>query len=350
VLTPQTVGCGTPAIACDARGRVYLSWLEQVGPDRELRFLQFLYAAPYGQPTTLTSPVDAPTAPAITAAGNGHAYVLWADLGSGKHIVYASRFDPDSGMSVRFPIGPNSAYSQPAISAVVDTAGVLHSVWQVSPGAGSEIHYQRRGPTGRPSPRDTTLDALGDGLQNPRIALDPQGGVHVAYERAAADGQQVRYKRRHPELGWDHRATQVSDASDITTGSIELLPTSNGNLTVTWLGYDGAQLALRECVRTLDATPLTAVESLPAGSSALLLAAGPNPLRAGQLLELSGLALKPGAAVDLLDAAGRRLVSLRADERGVARLSAERTRTLAPGLYFARLRDGAAIGRVVVLR
>jgi immune inhibitor A len=350
VLTPQTEGCAAPAIACDARGRVYLSWLEQLGSDRQLRFLQFLYAAPYGQPTTLTAPVDAPTAPAITAAGNGHAYVLWADLGTGRHIIYGSRFHPDSGMSARFPIGPNSAYSQPSVSAVVDTAGVLHTVWQVSPGAGSEIHYQRRGLTGHPSPRDTTLDALGDGLQNPRIALDPQGGVHVAYERSAADGQQVRYKRRHPELGWDHRATQVSDASDVTTGSIELLPTSNGNLTVTWLGYDGVELGLRERVRTLDGTPVTAVESLPAGPSALLLFAGPNPLHAGQLLELSGLALKPGAAVDLMDAAGRRLVSLRADERGVAHLSAERTRTLAPGLYFARLRDGAAMGRVVVLR
>jgi hypothetical protein len=231
----------------------------------------------------------------------------------------------------------------------VDSNGVLHTVWQVSPGAGSEIHYQRRGLTGRPSPRDTTLDALGDGLQNPRIALDPQGGVHVAYERSSADGQQVRYKHRNPQLGWDHRATQVSDASDVTTGSIELLPTSSGNITVTWLGYDGTELALRERVRTLDGTLLTAVESLPAGPSALLLAAGPNPLRAGQPLALSGLALKPGAAVDLMDAAGRRLVSLRADDRGVARISAERTRTLAPGLYFARLRDGAAMGRVVVL-
>lgn len=349
VLTPQTEGCAAPAIACDARGRVYLSWLEQVGSDRELRFLQFLYAAPYGQPTTLTAPVDAPTAPAITAAGDGHAYVLWADLGTGKHIVYASRFSPDSGMSARFAVGPASAYAQPAVSAVVETTGVLHAVWQVSPGSGSEIHYQRRGLTGRPSPRDTTLDALGDGLQNPRIAIDPQGGVHVAYERSVADGQQVRYKRRHPQLGWDHRATQVSEASDFTTGSIELLPISSGNVTVTWLGYDGVVQGLRERVRTLDGAQVTSVETRPAVPSALLLAAGPNPLRAGQPLELAGLALRPGAVVDLMDAAGRRLVSLRADDRGVARLPADRTRTLAPGLYFARVRDGAATGRVVVL-
>ena len=349
VLTPQTEGCSAPAIACDARGRVFIAWLEQLGSDRELRFLNFLYATPYGQPTTLTAPVDAPTAPAITAAGDGHAYVLWADLGANRHIVLASRFHPDSGMSAPFPVAPPTAYAQPAVSTVVDSSGVLHTVWQVSPGVGSEIHYQRRGLTGRPAPRDTTLDVLGDGLQNPRIALDPQGGVHVAYERSVADGQQVRYKRRHPQLGWDQRATLVSDESDLSASTIELLPTSPGNLSVTWLGFDGVEQGLRERVRVLDGTLVTAVESRTDVVRALL-AAGPNPLRAGQALALSGGALRPGAAVDLMDASGRRLVELRADERGVAWLPAERTRALVPGLYFARVRDGSASGRVVVIR
>jgi immune inhibitor A len=349
LLTPQTNGCTAPAIACDDRGRVFLAWMELVGGERELRFLQFLYSAPFGQPVTLTAPVDAPTAPAITAAGDGHAYVLWSDLGAGRHIVFASRFHPDSGMSARFPVGPNSAYGQPSVSAVVESSGVLHAVWQVSPGAGSEIHYQRRGLTGFPNPRDTTLDALGDGLQNPRIALDPMGGVHVAYERSMADAQQVRYKRRHPVLGWDHRATRVSDASDLTTSTIELLPTSPGNVSITWLGYDGVAQGLRESVRTWDGGIVTAVDP-DAGAAPPPLFAGPNPLRAGQALELSGLALRPGASVDLFDASGRRLAELRADARGVARLAAERTNALAPGLYFARVRGTAAAGRIVVLR
>src|SRR5262249_29003005 len=154
--------------------------------------------------------------PAVTAAGDGHAYVLWPDRGSGSHVLYACRFNPDSGLSARFRLTPSTAYAQPAVSAVVDTTGVLYSVWQVNPGSGTEIHFQRRRPTGRPSPRDSTIDVLGDGLQNPRIALDPLGGMHVAYERTLGSGQEVRYKRWRADLGWDERATEVSDPNDVS--------------------------------------------------------------------------------------------------------------------------------------
>jgi len=349
VITPVTEGCLNPAIAADAKGRVFVAWLELVGRHRELRFMQFLYATPYGQPTSLTVPTDVPAAPAITAAGDGHAYVLWPDLGFPPANVYACRFHPDSGMSARFTIGPNSAFARPAVAAAVDSGGVLHTVWQVSPGAGSEIHYQRRPPSGRPSPRDTTLDALGDDLLNPRIALDPMGGLHVAYERSITDGQQVRYKRFHPVLGWDHRATEVSDANDVTASGIQLLPTSNGNVTVVWVGYDGVRQRLRERVRELDGSLVTDVAPAPS-PAAVALGLGPNPLRPGRALRLSGGGLAAGDAVELIDAAGRRVLETRAGEDGRAEFAADRTAPLPAGLYFARVRARGAVARVVVVR
>jgi hypothetical protein len=349
VLTNAPGGCLTPAIAADARGRVYLSWLESVDSRPQLRFMQFLYGTPYGQAVTLTIGSDLPTPPTVTAAGSGHAYVLWPDLGSGTNIIYACRFHPDSGLSARFRLTPQTLSSQPALSATVDTTGVLYSVWQVSPGAGSEIHYQRRQLVGRPSTRDTTLEALGDALQNPRIALDPAGGIHVAYERSVPGGQQVRYKVWRPGLGWDNRATEVSDASDQSASYIQLLPTSLGNVTLLWTGYDGQSQRLRVRDRNLDGTLVTDVPELP-NRRALAFAAGPNPLRAGQALEFSGAALRAGDVVELLDAAGRRVALAAADAAGRARLERGATAPLAPGLYFANVRGSAARGRVVVLR
>ena len=348
VLTPVTDGCSTPAIAADARGRIYLAWLELVLGRQELRFMRFLHQAPYGQPTSLTSVLDGPGAPAVTAAGDGRAYVLWADRGSGTHIVYGCRFHPDSGLSARVRIAPATAYAQSAVSAAVDSTGVLHTVWQVSPGAGGEIHYQRRAPTGRPTPRDTTLDVLGDGLQNPRIVLDPANGLHVAYERSVPSGQQVRYKRWSPTLGWDHRATEVSDLSDITMSGIELMPTSPGNVTVSWIGYDGAALRLRERVRQLDGSLVTDAP-ISGPPTRVALSSGPNPLRAGQPLEFSGSAVSAGAVVELFDAAGRAVGRATADDAGRVRFAAEATRSLAAGLYFASVRGSEARGRVVVL-
>jgi len=341
--------CLAPAIAADAKGRVYMTWLQVVNDTTTLRFMQFLYSAPYGTPKTVTVAGDLPAAPAVTAAGDGHAYVLWPDRGSGIHVIYGCRFAPDSGLTARFRLGPVSAYSQPAVSAVLDSSGVLYSAWQVSPGSGGEIHFQKRPLIGRPSPRDTTLDALGNGLQSPRIALDPTGGIHVAYERAVATGAEVRYKRWRPVLGWDVRATQVTDDNDLSATCIDLLPTSLGNVDVTWIGFDGTNQRLRERLRTLDGALVTSVDGPPM-APALALTAGPNPLHAGQPLELRGGAVAEGDWIELVDAAGRRVVEARAVASGLARIGADATRSLPPGLYFVRVRGSAARGRLVVLR
>jgi hypothetical protein len=348
-MTSAPEGCLTPAIAADARGRVFLSWLEIVSGHPYIKFLEFLYGAPYGQPVTVTTTADLPTPPTLTAAGDGHAYLIWPDQGSGPLVINACRFQPDSGLSARFLLTPQSSPSEPSVSAVVDTNGVLYSVWQVSPGAGSEIHFQRRQPAGRPSMRDTTLDALGDALQNPRIALDPAGGIHVAYQRSANGGENVRYKLWRPQLGWDNRAAQVSDEADLTSSNIELLPTSLGNVSVLWIGYDGVSQHLRVRDRSLDGTFVTAVPDTP-DRHAPSFTAGPNPLRAGQALEFSGARLHAGDVVELVDPAGRRVAVATADARGIARIERGETRALAPGLYFAGVRGGESRGRVVVLR
>ena len=349
VLTNASEGCLTPAIAVDARGRVFLSWLQVVDSRPRVHFMEFLYGAPYGQPVVVTGPTDLPTPPTVTAAGDGHAYLLWPDRGSGAHVIYACRFHPDSGLSARFRLAPTSAYSQPAVSAVVDTSGILHTVWQVSPGAGGEIHYQRRQPLGHPAPRDTTLDALGDALQNPRIALDPAGNMHVAYERSVTEGQRIRYKLWRPDLGWDQRATEVSDATDLTAAYVELLPTSRGNVTVLWIGYDGVTQHLRQRERRLDGTLVADVQT-PPERPGLGLTAGPNPLHAGRALEFSGVLLRAGDVVELFDPTGRRVAAATAGATRRARIERDATSTLAPGLYFASVRGGAARGRIVVLR
>ena len=347
VLTRSTEGCYAPAIAADARGRVYLTWLELLEGLPSLRFMQFLYTAPYGQPRTVTTPSDLPSAPTITAAGDGHAYVVWPNGGLGLRTIMACRFHPDSGLSKPFRLAPASAYSQPSVSAVVDSGGVLHSVWQVATGGGDELHYQRRQPAGRPSQRDTTIEALGSGQQNPTLALDPLGGVHLAYERRFDAGQRVLYKHWRPDIGWDHRGTEISDDTDLNTTSVELLPTSWGNVTVLWTGSDGSTTSLRQRERSLDGE---AVTSAPPAGVVPGLTLGPNPLRAGDMLVCAGARLSAGDVLELFDAAGRRVAEATTSGDGRARITREATRGLASGLYFARVRGRDVHGRVVVLR
>ncbi len=349
VLTNAPTGCAAPAIGADARGRVFLAWLEGQDNGTGLRFMSFLYATPYGQPVHVTGPTDAPTSPVVTAAGDGHAYVVWSDVGTGTHAILASRFQPDSGLSAHFRLTPVSAYPQPSVSAAVDSAGVLHTVWQVNLGNSTEIHYQRRQPSGRPSQRDTTLDALGSGLQNPRVALDPQGGIHVAYEHSLDGVQRLRYKHFRRDVGWDHRGMAVANDGDISTSWVELLPTSWGNVTVLWNGFDGVRQVLKQQERRLDGTAVTAVEPPEAVPGAPTLIVGPNPLRAGQAIALTSTRLVAGERLELMDASGR-IVAHALAERGRARFEASATRVLVPGLYFARVAGRDEIARLVVLR
>ncbi|MFM8560408.1 MAG: hypothetical protein ACKOC6_12600, partial [bacterium] len=213
---------------------------------------------------------------------------------------------------------------------------------------GGEIPDPRRQPSGRPSQRDTTIDAIGTGLQNPRLVLDPAGGLHVAYERLVDGYSQVRYKRWRPDLGWDHRATEVSDDPAAGAGQIDLLATSWGNLSVLWNAFDGQRVRLRQRDRRLDGAAVTAVGTAPRLVTTGTL--GPNPLRAGAALAWSAPGLGVGDVVELVDVTGRRVAHTRAHAVGQARFEGAVTRALAPGLYFVRTSGAVRDARVGVVR
>lgn len=350
VLTHTLDVCGSPALAADPSGRVFLAWLEQVEGKPRLQFMRFLYSAPFGQPLTVTGVDDLPTPPIVTAGRDGRAFLLWPDRGTGSHTIWGARYSPDSGLSVRFRLAPATLNAQPSVSALVDTAGTLHTVWQVSGGGVNEIHYQKRPRIGAPSPRDTSIDSQGYGLQSPRLAMDLVGGLHVVYDRTGILGQQVRYKRWTAARGWDFRATLVSEVDEGECTTVAVLPISNGDVSVLYERADALGPRLRERTRVLDGGFVAEAPGADAPRS-LQFTLGPNPLRAGQALELAGPALGGAREVDLYDAAGRRVASTPIASEGThARFSAGLTAPLTPGLYFARVRSKSVSARLVVLR
>lgn len=342
-----------PAIGADARGTVHLGWLQVEGIGARVMFMRFTYLAPFGQPITVTTVNERPTAPAIASARDGRAYVLWTDRATNPQTIYFSRYHPDSGLSPRFRLAPQSGYSQPSVNALVDTAGTLHTVWQVSGPGINEIHYQRRTTSLPPAPRDTLVDALGDGAQNPVIAMDLLGGLHVAFEQATTGGLSVRYKRWRPERGWDYRTTQVSLPQDGSASNPCVLPISFGDVTVLYTGFDGTRLRMGERRRQLDGG---LVASAPPPVPALsLIQLAPNPLRAGGALEARFPAGDdPAPRLEIFDATGRRMAEAEVRAQGTwwrAHLDGALTAGWPAGLYFARLSgERAPARRLVVLR
>ena len=344
-----------PAIGADAHGRVYVAWLNTSNGVQRVYFTRFVYFAPFGQSLPVSALGAVPDNPAIAVDKDGISYILWPDLADNPRRFWFARFHPDSGLSVPLPL-TSTAGAEAGVSALVDTSGTLHLVWQVAgTGAGYEIHYQRRYKSVRPAPRDTALVSSGDQVSDPRLAIDSSGCLHVAYEVRVEGATQIFYKRRRPEWGWDFQGTEVSSTADGSASSPLILPDSPGSLTLLYTGFGSSGFRFMERRRQLVAPPVQAAPLASAASTGPL-SLRPNPLRAGQAFELewAGAAPGPGAVAEIFDVAGRRVSTAALERRGSlwrARFSGTATQRLASGIYFVRPRAaGASAQRLVILR
>jgi M6 family metalloprotease-like protein len=345
----------SPAIASDPWGALNLTWLSVEGNRPRLMFMRFSYLSPYGQPRALTAVGSIPTNPSIATDPDGGAYVMWSERSASPPALMFLHTRPDSTPGPAIRLGRSTALTQSSAQSQVDGNGTLHSVWLATGSGASEIHYQRRPATGPPSPIDTVLESRGGTIRDVRMALDPNGGIHVVFQNASGGVDEIRYKRRHPVRGWDALSTMVTQLTDGSSTSPALYPESPGNVTIT---YDGPALIgsrFFERRRLTDLpSALEAPELFPLPVRRLVL--GPNPLRAGAALELSARAdaTLGGDAVDFFDLAGRRLATVTLDsgfpERR-ARLAGSVSSVWPAGVYFARLRAaGGPAARIVVLR
>lgn len=348
-LTSSPAACTAPALGADARGRVFAAWLEQGQVRATLKFLAFHWAMPFGTALSVTDSLDAPSAPVVSASPEGRAWLLWPDRRTGQYAVMFARYAPDSGLGPKFRFTSNVVFQQPSVDVVADSAGTAHVVWQQSSPGASELHYMSRPATGLFSPRDTVLESSADILQNPSVALDILGGLHLAFERGTPTGLQARYRRFVRGRGWDFRSTDVSDPETGSASRTSVLAVTHGGVSVLYTSYGAAGYQQFSRRRRLDGNAALDVP-VTRPPLAVPLALGPNPLRAGQGLVLSGAAIGPAARVELFDASGRRLAATVADASG-GRAVFDRgvTGALAPGLYFVRA-GGNARARLVVLR
>jgi M6 family metalloprotease-like protein len=344
-----------PAMAINSQGMVNLAWLDVSSGLPRVMFMRFAYISPFGNAVAVSDSGAYPDAPAVAADPSGRAYVLWPDRAISPRLIRFVRYRPDSGISAPLQLGPSSGVPQVAVSAAVDGQGVLHALWQELGSGGTALHYQRRDFSSNYWMRDTTIEVQPGGAQNSVLALDPQGGVHVAFESAIAGVQEIRYRRYAPGRGWEVASTEITRPSDGNAHVPKLAPMSPGNVTLLYTGYPAGTPRFMVRDRWLDGTP-----QLTAAPAAVLEAAGglmlaPNPLHAGTAFELrwSGASAGRSEIADIYDLSGRRVASLPLAGQGSVRTAsagASWTATWPAGLYFARVRGGSASIRMVVLR
>jgi immune inhibitor A len=300
-----------PTIGADARGTVQVAWIYLSDSRPQVLFERFAYLSPFGQPLAVTGPTDRPGVPNLAVAPDGSSYIVWSDQATNPQSLRFARFDPRLGFGPVQTLTGQPGSIQESGHVIMDAAGTLHSVWLVSGAGLNEIHYQRRPASGNPAPADTTLEVDGGLIQGPRLAADPEGGIHLVYQSPSVQASQIRYKRWRPGRGWDQRSTEVTLPAMGNAQRPGVAPVSPGVVSVLYAGYAGGQPQFMERRRVTDLPGALDIAIPPSVAARLVL--GPNPLRAGQPLRMSwaGNAPGPNAAVDFFDLSGRLVATAR---------------------------------------
>jgi hypothetical protein len=337
--------CSTPTLAADAQGVLYLAFAYAEADLAEIRFMRFTWRSPFGKARRIVGSSGDPAAPAIAVSRDGVAHVLWIDrprIANLPQRIWFARFNPDSGLTDAMPLTRAPAQSQTAITADTDSAGTLHTVWQVSGPGTYELQYQRRPRSTQPSPRDTVIERQSGPFQAPQLSVDRRGGLHLVYDGSSGGVNQVRYKRWRVTHGWDQIATDVSDGVANGIAQPAVMPTTPDEVVVAFSAFSssGAQFLIRR--RGEVPQLLAVVPSLP--TPELTFTVGPNPRPAGEPLRFELQAVPRDPWVDVYDVAGRRLQSVALENRGAvwaAELSHSVLDRWPAGVYFARLRSSA---------
>lgn len=350
-----------PSIGADGKGGVYVAWV-YVGQDLpKILYLRFPYLSPYGEPITISGAGSSPANPFVAAMPRGGAIVIWTDNAAWPYALWFSRCGPDSTPGLPKTLTPQSGLPQTWVSALVESSGTIHSLWIENSSTTSVLHYQRRWAYGGYAPDDTVLETSSSTLAKARLVRDPQGGLHVVFERSVNGVSQVRYRHRDPTLGWDASSTDITAVLDGAAVQPAVLATSPGNVIVVYCGFQGVEPRFMERCRLTDSPGVLAVPMSIAATSPTRLSVRPNPVHAGHDVELHwSAAPRPGsgpaspAALEIYDLTGRRVATVDLQAQGTqlsGRLGSSLTRPWLAGVYFLRLRGASGPAqRLVVLR
>ena len=350
-----------PSIGADRKGGVHVAWVVIGSGLPRTQYLRFPYLSPYGQPFTLSGASESAANPLVMVLPRGGAIVTWTNTAVWPATLQFSRCGLDSLPGPSMALTPETGLPKTWVSAVVESSGAMHSLWIESGSTRSELHYQRRLAGSGFAPQDTILETSNSTLSRAQLARDPAGGLHAVFERSVSGITQIRYRRRHPRLGWDANATDVTVLADGAAVQPAVLASSPGNIIVLYRSFPGGVPRFMERCRLTDWPPILATPQPIAVELPSRLSIRPNPVRAGQEVEFRwGAAPQPanGATVfgtlEIYDLAGRRVAVVDLQPRGSqlhGRLGPGQTQPWQAGVYFVRLRGAPGPAqRLVVLR
>ena len=356
-----------PAIVPDGEGGAVVTWTDSRSGNDDI-YAQRVSADGgvlwTGNGVAVCAAAGSQARPVVSPDSLGGAIVSWAEYRGGSYGVYAQRIAGDGTIrwtadGVALRTAASSTY-QPAVRIASDGAGGAIVAWEDSRGGthAYDIYAQRVSGDGAVQ---WTAGGVGlctaPGAQGgPAIIPDGSGGAVVAWQDSRGADADI-YAQRVSATGlmtWPADGVALSTAARGQHG-VRIAPDGAGGAIAAWMDdrsgtgdiYAQAITGGGELGSIVDVP-----EDVPL--SFALEPVRPNPARGGALTVRFTLAGPAAASLELLDVAGRRLVTRVVGSLGAGRHTADLGlgQALAPGLYWVRLRQGtdSRLTRVAVLR
>ncbi len=182
-----------PSIVADAGGNVHVVWCE-AGPELATPCAAIYYA--YFDGKSWSTPVDIvaasygeiASAPVLGIDGAGTLHLTWLG-GFTDRVMYSQAYAPLAG-SARNWLEAEQVSAESGATAYPDIAveetGAIHIVYAVQYGTQSGIYHVRSADGDVWTAPDAVFSNNADDrmVSEPRLAADPQGGLHVAWTEA----------------------------------------------------------------------------------------------------------------------------------------------------------------------
>jgi Glycosyl hydrolase family 26 len=199
--------------------------------------------------------------PQVDVGGDGTATVVWKRFDGSRYLVEERRLTaagallPAAASNVLSEPGQDAV--EPAVAAAPDGGAAV--VWSRYDGTHSIVQARRIDPSGSPAATTAGLSAAGQSAVQPQVAVAPGGAATVVWTRF--DGSHwVIQKQRLAVAGAPEGV--VANLSNPTGNAAEpqLAVGGDGKVTVVWDRYDGSSFVVQ--ARRIDAAGAVAANTL----------------------------------------------------------------------------------------
>ncbi len=246
-----------PVIAVDADGHVHVAWADNTnyssaGTDDDIFYERWNATTGTWTPTAVVSNVSSGNSvdPQIATDAHGNVHAVWKDMtdyndsGSDWDLFYGCwNTTTDTWTMPQVVTAESTSGSQqPALAA--DSNGTVHVVWKESFGGYNNIFYKYRNATDATwsAAELITTESSTFDTRLAEIAVDKGGHLHMVYWQVGTYGgsgsdDDIFYKRRNATTG-NWTITEVVSTESVSHSSEPALTTDHeGNVHVAWSDF-----------------------------------------------------------------------------------------------------------------